>query len=363
MDINYLLFLGAIVLSALLYNGRRGKPRINYDAKSKRGFLVICGFIIFFMIAFRSIYNGSTDTMRYSESWEKLSKIHFKGLDEYFEDTTMEPFYVYTVWFLSKFLLNPRWLFVLTGALFSISVCRFAYKNCEDVFLGIYVFVTMGLFNFMVQGLRQAIAMSICLFAFEYAKKRRAIMFTVLVLIALLYHKGAIVFFVAYFLYGIKFTRKNIAGVSFVLFLVSMASSVLMTWGNDVFERNYSSTAQSGGLVTVIIYLLIIFLAVFFTAEKKEDPNFVYFFYVTLFAFVLFASRYFAADILERMSFFFAFGQMVMLPAIANSFKGDQRRLVTGMLIIVLTLYGIYKFSTTGLAPYNFMWQSGSVLA
>ena len=73
---------------------------------------------------------------------------------------------------LSHSFSGGQWLLIFSGVVFSLSVCLFTYRNSKNPVISLMVFNCLGLFNFMVQGLRQAIAMSICLFAYEQCKKK-----------------------------------------------------------------------------------------------------------------------------------------------------------------------------------------------
>ena len=147
--------------------------------------------------------------------------------------------------------------------------------------LGFLMYVTLGLYTFMVQGLRQAIAMSICLFSIEFVKKRKFIPFFLVVFLASTYHKTAIVFAVIYFLYGIKMDFKGYTcGILGAVAAIGLGP-VWVRIANEQFDREYEGIVEEGGFVATAIYLIILFVAIVFGREKKADKNFSFFFYLT----------------------------------------------------------------------------------
>ena len=113
----------------------------------------------------------------------------------------MEGGYQVVTWILSHIFKDGQWLLFLSGAFMSFSVCRFVNRNCKNPMFALMAFNCLGLFNFMVQGLRQAIAMCICLWAIEYCKKGQLLKFLGTVGAACLFHASAIVFTVVYITY------------------------------------------------------------------------------------------------------------------------------------------------------------------
>lgn len=324
---------------------------------AKKTFLILFGFALFFMIAFRDKYVGSADSYGYYQNWLDYSRLSFDGIKLYTEESTMEKGYIYTTWFFSQFIGDAQFIFILSGALFSIATCVFIYKNSEDITLSSVLFVTLGLYVFMVQGLRQGVAMSILLFAIEFIKKRKFIPFALLVAVASLFHQSAIVFLIAYFLYGLKL--KPISVLFFAAFsgLMIVFSGPLVALGNKYFERDYHGEVESGGFIALAIYVIILLTVALFSHKKQDDKNFAFFVYLTAMGMVLFLMRYFDARIIERISFYFMFGQLAVLPSVINCLEARERQLTKLAVYILSILLFIYRINGSELVPFRFYWQ------
>ena len=352
----YLIFALFPIALAMVYSSGNKHP-VNFQNKTKKSFLIICGIALFLVVALRSKYNGSTDSLNYYNNWSFVGTMSWGELQDFIDYSRMESGYLYTVWGLTRFLKEPQLVFVFTGILFSVSVCRFVYKNCEDVVLGFFMYVTLGLYIFMVQGLRQAIAMSICLFAIEFAKNRKLILFVLVVLLASFYHQSALAFLVVYLLYQLKMNFAGYAIAASASLVFILAGSLFVDYANELFERDYHGAETSGGVIALAIYVIALFVAVLFGGEKKNDRNFSFFFYFTWFGFIIFVMRYTEVLIIERISFYFAFGQMSLLTSVLQNLKRKERVSVKIVLVVLSFVLFAYRLSSSDLIPYEFFWQ------
>ena len=329
----------------------------NNTKDRKKLFVILLGMVLFFMIAFRSKYIGSTDSYNYYDNWLTLSKLSWQKVPEFIGTTGMESGFCYVVWFFSRVFADPQWAFILTGALFSWAVSSFIYRYCEDIFLAFTMYVTLGLYSFMIQGMRQAIAMAILLFALDCCIRRKLFRFLILVLLALAFHKTAILFFPVYFLYGIKI--KPIPLLISLLGVVGMiaCSPFVVSLGQQWFDRSYASRAESGGFVALLIYILILAFVLLFAVKKHDDTNFSFFFFFTLIGVTFYLMRYTGVMIAERISFYFMFGQMALFPAALNCLSEKERFFTKYAVYALIFLLFMYRLNGSNLVPFEFFWQ------
>lgn len=354
--ITYFGYVISPIILAFFLNARND-DHVNANNRTKKDFLILCGVVMFFMIALRSQYIGSTDSSNYFAGWEAVSKTSLSEMGQYVDDSRMEPVFLYTEWLLSRLFIPAQFVFVFTGALFAIAVCRFVYKNCEDVVLGMFMYNSLGLFSFMIQGMRQAIAMSICLFAVEMCKERKPWKFIALVLLASCYHRSAIFFLIVYPFYGLKLNLKTCAILGVACTALVASSGTLVQLGNEVVQAEYRNTVDGGGLIATLIYVLVVGVALFLSGNKRLDVNFSFFVIFTVFGMVLYIMRYFNAQVMERVSFYFMFGQMIILPSTLRTFDKGWRQWSTLGVMILCFLLSVYRNANSELVPYDFFWQ------
>lgn len=359
--VTYFLYMVSPIIIYLaltgFYNGS-----ITVSDKRRKSFLMINGFVMFFMIACMDLSVGSGDAVWYYNSWSFLSKTSLGVFIDVVDTIDIERGYLVTVWLLSHVFKDPQFVFVFSGLFFAVSVSRFLYLNCKYVLLGIVMFNCLGLWAFMAQGIRQGIAMCICLYAIEYCKQRKLLKFLLLVFLSALFHASSVVFVVVYFLYNFRMNLKGYAvtiAIAFVSFIMAEELfGIINFFINDTFTIN-EIDKTSGGVVSVIIYGLIIVAALYFYSEHEtEDARIRLFFFMVCFGFLFFIMRYSVSTITQRISYYFMFAQMPMLSfEIQNLNKRD--RFIASSIVIVLCLgITIYKSTYTEMAPFLFFWQA-----
>lgn len=344
---------------------------IDEDKRAKRAFLFFSGLILFLVIALRDKGVGSADSSNYYRHWDNMAFRNFEGLKENIAKSPMEPGYLCTVWVLSKIFPNPQNVFVFSGLLFTLSACLFIYRNSPNVVLSFIMFITWGMYSFMVQGLRQAIAISICLFSIESVKKRKFFVFLLQILLAMCYHRSAIVFAMVYFIPWKKLSLvNNILMLSAAALLIA-SSPIIIYVGNEILQSNYNRAFESGGLVTLILHIVLICGSFFFVRhyvrvadgvdykvrllgteqDRRRESLFVT---LAVIGFAFYTMRYTGIGAMERISFYFLCAQIITLPIIISRFDKGSRFIICAFAIILSILLFMYRVETTGLVPYKF---------
>lgn len=351
----YLLYVASPVLVAILQSLVTAKS-INESNNSRKTYLIICGIIMALMIGLRNPRVGSGDTQFYVHTYEQFSKISLPQLIRLHID--MEFGYVFTAWLLSHIFPNGQWLLGLSGVFFAVSVCCFANKNCKNLPLALLAFNCLGLFNFMVQGLRQAIAMCICLWALEQLKKRKTVQFFLVVALAVAFHGSAVVFAVVYLISKLRLTFRGVM-TFFVLAVLSVSMlPVLFRLFNQIMNDSYEigATEVTGGVVAILIYVVIIIFGMMFI--DTENPHNAIFIYMTILGAVCMIMRNTVSGIVERIADYFAFGQMVILANSTYTIRNPDVKVLVNYLAGALMLgVALYKASYSVLIPYTFFWQ------
>lgn len=330
---------------------------VNNNDRSKKRYLIVVGIIMFLMIGLRHPSNGSGDTRFYYDFWEKMSSVKLSELKNIIENTDLEVGYQAVTWFLSQFLHNGQWQLIVSGAFFSYTVCSFIYRNCENVVLALMGFNCLGLFNFMVQGLRQAVAMCICLWALEMCKKKHFFGFMLLIAIAMLFHASSFIFITVYFIKDIKLNIKGFfaitAGTVIVLSLLPKAFEL----ANFLMNEHYGTGAGSkeGGIFAIIIYIAVLIFGIAF--PNREDNFYPMYVYMLIIATIAMILRIAVNGIIERIAWYFAFSQMAVISNSVSSIKEKRTAFVVCSEVMLLCiLVALYKTSYTILIPYRFFW-------
>lgn len=306
-----------------------GLRRQNY-----KPYLIFTGIIITLVMGLRTYRTGSPDTyqymFRFSEMTQRSSFLPFfeEKLEEY-EFLVSESGYYFYTFLLSRVFNDPQIFLLISSAIITGCICRFIYHNTSDAPLALLIYICLGLFTFNMNGLRQALAMSVCLVSYEFVKKRKLVYFVLTILLAMQFHKTAICFVPVYFLPMLEKGKGNI----FLYFVCLIICLFSVDWFVETYNafsgEEYVSegSADGGGLSVILIYIASIGLTLF-KHKSLNKPHIRVTFYMVTAGFAAYVTRYFSNQILERISYYYFFFTLLLVPNIFEELSEKERQLI-----------------------------------
>ncbi len=318
-------------------------------------FLVMSSIPIILVTALRHYTIGGNDPRVYYYHYQNSIN---STLDQMMLQSRMEYGYHIFVKILSSIFENPQWLFFWTGVIFTVSVAYFIYKNSKDAFLSLLLYFTLGLFTFSLSGLRQTLAMAICLISIEMIKKRKFIPFLLIVVFAAQFHITALIFIPFYFVANIKITTLNMFIASIVIAGLVYFMDDLVSFANFSIGMDYNVAVSSGGFITVIIYLLVFALVLFQHKELLKDKTNSIMVIMAAIGLLSYVMRYFATRATERVSSYFFYAVLILLPNAVHCIKDKKERQAVYILVMILAIaLFIYRTMGNTIYPYRFFWD------
>ena len=337
---------------------------VQIDDKKKKWFLFLCGLCIAVIAGLRSKYVGTTDTLNYCTLYERA--VRYSSLEKFLKSCNVLEkgllvseclFYSFT-FFCAKLFPETQFFILITTMIITYSVMRFIYKHSHEVVLSVVMYVCLGLLTFNMNGMRQALAMSICLFAFDFAKEKKLIPFLLIVLLAMLVHKTAIFFAIVYFVAQFKIDWKHM-----MLFVISIIAFLLLADRlaqifDGLTDKNYSDVGafETGGVVTVLIYILTIAFSLVFGWKNRKDGGFSFAIYLTILGLALYFGRYISTQIYERMSYYFFYAVLLLLPQAVTMLKGKEKQVSIVVVNCLSILLFIYRLYGSVFQSFSFFW-------
>jgi len=266
--------------------------------------------------------------------------------------------YLIVVWLGSHIFQNGQWLLLLSGLFFAVSICVFVKRNCKNMVLALAVFNCLGLFNFMVQGLRQSIAMCICLWALEPCKQKRPVRFLLMIGLAALFHASAVIFAIVYLLGEMRFDLFSvvffICGVAVAIMLIPRLFEIMNKLLNDDYSLGTGS--EEGGWIAVLILLAIIVFGLAF--QDKRNPHYPMYIYMTIVGLGCMLLRQSVSPIVERASNYFAYAEMVIVANSVSSIRDKRTQVLVCVAVFALCFFvAVHKTTYSSLIPYRFFWN------
>lgn len=264
----------AILILSTFFVYYAGRCRYKFD----RYILLFLTFLVLFIPA----------AIRYNVGADFESYTHiYNNLDSYLH---LEPAYLQLNIILQKLQLHPQYLFIITSALI-YGVYILSIPNSRFSWIYHIFFMTM-LYFFSLAILRQAIALSFSLIAFQALLKRKYLLFTINIIIGILFHKSTLLVLLLAPIAMIKIDKKNrfnpTLAISLSLFFI-MFSSEFITFSFDIaralnihgasYYQNhlYFSGAANTTTGLGVILKLIIPLTLIFTAKNIVANNTQYY--------------------------------------------------------------------------------------
>lgn len=356
-----LVLLGLAIVPLLL---KMLMGDIENDKHRKKWFLIFCGAIIIFVIGFRHESVGSRDTEIYSNLFIKAGNT--PSLKKFFAERKVlqggfifseSLFYVF-FWLLAQITSEPQVLIFITTLLITTSVMWFIYKHSKNAMLSVVMYICLGSMTFNINGMRQALAMAICLLAYDFATKKKLLPFAILILVAMFVHKTALFFFPVYFISHLKLNVKTgiiFGGILlfFVLFADKLAGIFDSLSGEDYAE---SESFDAGGYVTLLIYILTIVFSLIVGGAEKNEKDFSFIFFLAVLGGGLYLGRYISTPIYERMSYYFFYFVILLLPQSLEGVKKEEKTMVLTIICVLSLLLFAYRLNGSLFENYRFFW-------
>lgn len=208
--------------------------------------------VLVFFASIRDLSVG-TDTVVYTGNF--VNKLDFS----YFEfNEDIESGYQLLEYSLLKFTDNYFWL-LLVGSIIVVTSYLFIIKKFSvNYWFSIFLFMTLGIYTFFFNGLRQGIAMALFSLATPYLIERKILPYILICVFAALFHNSALFMIPFYFLVNINIRIIYKVLITFATSLLS--SSFLISYlaaDNKRYEDYTKVSEEAGGLMTLGFYTVL----------------------------------------------------------------------------------------------------------
>ena len=333
--------------------------KIEIKKEIKHIFLVM-NFIILFVIAVFRDESVGQDYSVYIGIFEGFLNLDYDSMLENEFAKKGEVLFVALGIFLKAVVNDYLVIVCAVYFLMLLFVYRFIKKYANDVLLSGFLFYGFSFYNMSLNILRQYMAAAIVLLAIDYIEEK-PVKFFLCVLVAMLFHKTAIVFVILYpVLNYIRNIRISCALLLAICGVAAVFSDNLIYMIGDL--ANYGDTYTTAGeeteidlkiFVNIILFITYFYFAKQFQSWDKNANKWIAMSAVTLG--LNFTALYF--HYVNRMFLYFMLPEIVSLPNFINSFKSNEAKIVmrTIMIVVFSLYYTILVCNTScyGTVPYT----------
>ena len=324
------------------------------EAKIKWIILLLSILPMFLMFVLRHKSVGS-DTPGYVLGFEKgiLKYSFYELLTKY--DGDNEIGYMLYVKLISLVTDNYTVFFLINAIIIFGAMLHFSIVYTKNPFLFFYLFITMGTYSFISTGLRQSLAIAICLLAVDFVRDKKLISFLFMVCLAYFFHKSALIFLLIYPLSLIK--KYNWIGFIYiflaVIFIVGFSAfhtAFIQLLGYDGYDIEETGNAY---LVVLWIVLLAGYSFYILGGAKKEKLEQIIMAHFAALTVVFWLLRLISRTA-ERISFYFICGLYAYFSHAGLYNKDKLSTLIKWLLILGSFVLLVYRYTNV---EYLFFWQ------
>lgn len=356
----YVIFLGLALLFSLPVSSQKDAVALSRSKQPFQTRTLLLFFCLFLLFALRhpsmgnDLHYGSGNG--YLGSFSLISSFSWKKVFLIEKFMNYEKGYILFNKLVSIFSKNQQFFLAVVAFLGLYPIYQLFKKNSALPMLSYVIYFGLPVFLMMFSGLRQVLAMGICLAAFTYVRQKKPIKFVALVLLATFFHSSAFVFLVVYPLYYLKMNKKRRVISLFVLAVIYLLKAPLFKVLSVLFKDSVQ-VQETGALTLLIVFVLIYIFCTIFSSQDQELNGYMNLFYMACVA-QCFAGVH---ELAMRVGYYFMMFLPLLLPKlIAEMSNKTDRKIVTAGVFVCFGLYGLYSLSTSFWAdavPYYFFWQ------
>lgn len=286
----------------------------------------------------------------------------YYDLNEY---NRMEYGIMYLIKFLN-FLHLDYSVFLLIISFLTISFVYISLKKYSKTpHQSLFLFICLGYYAMCFNGIRQMLALSICLISIKYLLNRKILKYLICIFCACLCHFTAIIMIPLYFIVNINFDKKILKIFLIISVLLYFAYEPLLYCFTHTFKqymiyyKKTNMTYWEPGLGTYILGSLRLILAIVIIkyknmlVEKNSNNNF----FINLFLISIpFYAFSFENALLSRYTYYFSIYEIFLIPQLLEIIVKDRNRKIMFIIpLLFIVYYIIHLYSFNSMLPYNWI--------
>ena len=354
----YMFMAAAILLLAVCMKG---------NVPQNKHYIVWSCLLMFVVYGLRDTYTISVDaSSSYLHRFQSMANTTWSAL---FDDETLSD---NVIWILTlkigyELLQGDYQLFIsLLSAFVMLAFGRFIYRYSVNPVQSFIYYWGLWFFTFNFSALKQSIAMSILLLAFDAILEKKLIRYLIAVATATMFHFPALVFLPAYWLVKLK-------PRGYLILLVAGFAAVNL-WRDQIvnfitpfyYENKVFDEASRFWTGKVLVMLALVLFAYIRRPPTKDDKV-----YSASLQFVALATviQLFSVynNVFERLADYYFQFSVIFVPFLFKARSEDRRELMKTELLkigaFVLCVFCLFRFNdvvtreSTKLLPYRFFFQ------
>lgn len=283
-----------------------------------------------------------------NELWDRL-----KTLDE--------PGYA-IICSIARFILDDGWMSIfLSSLLITGLILLVAFKHSDTLFLTLAFYIFLGCWHGSFNGTRQYLATAFVFGGLPFLLDRKFIKYCIMVFLAFLCHKSAMIMVFLYFVVYREINFKNFLITILVTWIVSIAYEYLFTISSFVLDDEASFTEftlQSVSIIRIAVYVLPAAIFWIFLSRREEFTKLDTFMGNMLTVFGALAIITMRSSFLQRIILYLTPFQTLAIPHMLKMTREKTAWFASVLAFILYAAFWIYDISVrSNMIPYRWIGQ------
>ncbi len=349
------VILNCMLLANSLWFALRNKVHRN---TVKNVYLFTSGLWLVLFAGFRGDF--TSDYKNYAWLFRYYNQFDFSQILE--RQFGQEIGYVFINRLIGVFSNNVVWVMLITSCLIVVLFLMEIRRDSVYVWLSVFMFVTIGQYFTSFNLIRQILAAAIVFSGSKYMYERNFIRYFLVVILAALFHKTALIMIPFFFVLNLRF---NITKLLLILLglAISMSSieSILrfvqLQFYDHYIEGSYGMTGF--GFNSIVLPLAILFFILFHYPKLDCSNNQKVNLWVNAVIFyVFFTLLGLQVMMIQRLSHFFAPYVLLLVPYIIGKVNNVRLRVIYFYGFVAASIaYSYVTLSGSGYDPFYFFWN------
>lgn len=354
----YLIVSISLVILGLAYESFNYITIHTYNKKTPAYFFIIPSFLLLFFIStFRGDF--TTDYKNYTNLFELYNKYSFSELfNAGFQN---EIGFIYLNKIIGIISEDVTYFFAIMSLIILFGFFYHFKKYSVNLWLSVLMFITAGSYYASFNITRHIFAVAIVFVGSKFLYDRRFLKWVLVVILASLFHKTAIIMIPFYFILNFRINIRNwiLIAIGSVITIL-LFDDIVMFAQQHLYEQYTEDSYGMWGQAITNVVLPLAFLVFSLLNIKKLHPNNnkhrIWLNAVIFYAF--FNLLALQIEMVERLGRFFAPYALLLVPYILSRIQNNHLRFFYMMLLIAtLILYNYVILSDSVFDPYYFIWD------
>ncbi|MGN1443035.1 MAG: EpsG family protein [Acutalibacteraceae bacterium] len=319
---------------------------------------LFCSFIpLIFITGMRTA--GFGDTINYIAGFNQLeptfnAMIHLNSKDKLF--------YIFET-LIKMIYPHPNLWFLFVGAIQVLLVCLVLKEYSVMPGVSMFLFIASTEFTYMLNGMRQFVAVTICFAAFKFLEQKKYFWYIVVIIIAAQFHGTAYVMLIALAVSFIKPWSRTMyfvmaAFAVTIIFLNPVLEGMQIFFEDTKYESQMNELISTEGVNILRMFVALVPCVIGFVFRKNKQLWSERKWCLCMNLSLINAAFWIAASIvggnlMARFAEYFTIYQLLTYPMLFKyCFKGNTRIVVVGMFSVLYIVWFWYQMAVNWEANY-----------